>query len=136
MELEKLEALILDYYLKKGYKIGVDGWSFKVNISTYYKRKEIQIMFKKDFCSDYETVFRVYSDTVKEMFGKSFEHFNIKEQEPNKEFKVFQGDRFSPPFVVKTFKTKKEADDFVEATQKESSKYDEYTAFWVEEVNG
>ena len=56
--------------------------------------------------------------------------------EQNKEFKVFQGDSFSPPFVVKTFKTKKEADDFVEATQKESSKYDEYTAFWVEEVNG
>ena len=54
----------------------------------------------------------------------------------NKEFKVFQGDEFFPPFVVKTFKTKKEADDFVEATQKESSKYDEYTAFWVEEVNG
>ena len=54
----------------------------------------------------------------------------------NKEFKVFQGDEFSPPFVVKTFKTKKEADDFVEATQKESSKYDDYTAFWVEEVNG
>ena len=52
----------------------------------------------------------------------------------NKEFKVFQGDRFSPPFVLKTFKTKKEADDFVEATQKESSKYDEYTAFWVEEM--
>ena len=32
----------------------------------------------------------------------------------NKEFKVFQGDEFSPPFVVKTFKTKKEADDFDE----------------------
>ena len=26
--------------------------------------------------------------------------------------------------------------DFVDAIQKESSKYDEYTAFWVEEVNG
>ena len=25
----------------------------------------------------------------------------------NKEFKVFQGDEFSQPFVVKTFKTKK-----------------------------
>ena len=78
MELEKLEALILNYYLKKGYKIGVDGWSFKVNISTCYKRKEIQIMFKKDFRSNYETVFRVYSNTVKEMFDKAFEYFNIK----------------------------------------------------------
>ena len=44
--------------------------------------------------------------TSKEMFDKAFEHFSIKEQEPNKEFKVFQGDRFSPPFVLKTFKTK------------------------------
>lgn len=78
MELEKLEALILDYYLKKGYKIGVDGWSFKVNISTYYKRKEIQIMFRKKQGSNYETVFRVYSNTVKEMFDKAFEYFNIK----------------------------------------------------------
>ena len=25
----------------------------------------------------------------------------------NKEFKVFQGDEFSPSFVIKTFKTKK-----------------------------
>ena len=54
----------------------------------------------------------------------------------NKEFKVFQGDRFSPPFVLKTFKTKDEAEAFVEAIQKESSDHDEYTAFWVEEVNG
>jgi hypothetical protein len=33
-------------------------------------------------------------------------------------------------------KTKKEADDFVDKIQKESSNHDEYTTFWVEEVNG
>lgn len=134
--LAELEKVILDYYLNKGYKINVGGWGVKVNISTYQKQKEIQIMFRKNRKSNYETVFRIWQKTTKEMFDKAFEFFSIKEQELNKEFKVFQGDRFSPPFVVKTFKTKKEADDFVEATQKESSKYDEYTAFWVEEVNG
>ncbi len=52
----------------------------------------------------------------------------------NKEYYVLQGDIFSPPFVVKTFKTKKEADDFTDAAQKESLKHDKYTCFWVEEV--
>ncbi len=54
----------------------------------------------------------------------------------NKEYHVLQGDRFSQSFIVKKFKTKHEADDFAGAAQKESSKYDEYTAFWVEEFNG
>ena len=77
--LVELEKVILDYYLAEGYQVGVDGWSFKVNISTCYKRKEIQIMFKKDFRSNYETVFRVYSYTVKEMFDAAFKYFSIKD---------------------------------------------------------
>lgn len=130
--LAELEKVILDYYLAKGYQIGADGLGFKVRITTLYQWKLMHVILL------YPTklVFQVITETPKEMFDKAFEHFSIKEQELNKEFKVLQGDRFSPPFVIKTFKTKKEADDFVEATQKESSKYDEYTAFWVEEVNG
>lgn len=54
----------------------------------------------------------------------------------NKEYHVLQGDRFSPSFIVKKFKTKDEAEAFADAAQKESSKHDEYTTFWVEEVNG
>ena len=77
--LAELEKMILDYYLAKGYKTGAGGWRFKVNISTYYKRKEIQIMFMKDFHSNYETVFRVSQKTIKEMFDKAFEYFSTKE---------------------------------------------------------
>ena len=76
--LAELEKMILDYYLAKGYKIGVGGWRFKVNISTYHKQKEIQIMFMKDFHSNYETVFRVSQKTTKEIFDKAFEYFSTK----------------------------------------------------------
>ena len=78
MELEKLEYLILNYYLKKGYKIGIGGWHFIVNISTSYKRKEIQIMFRKDEYSNWETVFRVEKQSIKEMFDAAMNHFNIE----------------------------------------------------------
>ena len=44
-KLAELEKVILDYYLAKGYGLGVGGWTFKVNISTLYKTKDIQIMF-------------------------------------------------------------------------------------------
>ncbi len=130
--LAELEKVILDYYLAKGYQIGADGLGFKVRITTLYQWKLMHVILL------YPTklVFQVITETPKEMFDKAFEHFSIKEQELNKEFKVLQGDRFSPPFVIKTFKTKKEADDFVDAIQKESSNHDEYTAFWVEEFNG
>ena len=77
--LVELEKVILDYYLAKGYKVGIGGWGFKVNISTYHKQKEIQIMFKKDFHSNYETVFRVTQKTTKEMFDAAFEYFSAKD---------------------------------------------------------
>ena len=74
MELEKLEALILDYYLKKGYKIGADGLGFKVRITTLYQWKLMHVILL------YPTklVFQVITETPKEMFDKAFEHFNIK----------------------------------------------------------
>ena len=77
--LAELEKAILDYYLAKGYKIGVGGWHFIINISTSYKRKEIQIMFRQDVCSNWETVFRIDKQSTKEMFDAAFEHFSIKE---------------------------------------------------------
>ena len=77
--LAELEKVILDYYLAKGYKAGIGGWGFKVNISTYHKQKEIQIMFIKNRKSNYETVFRVWEKTTKEMFDKAFEYFSIKD---------------------------------------------------------
>lgn len=76
--LAELEKVILDYYLVKGYQVGVGGWGFKVNISTYHKQKEIQIMFRKNRKSNYETVFRIWQKTTKEMFDAAFEYFSIK----------------------------------------------------------
>lgn len=77
--LAELEKVILDYYLEKGYQVGIGGWRFKVNISTYHKQKEIQIMFRKNRKSNYETVFRLWQKSTKEMFDKAFEHFSIKD---------------------------------------------------------
>ena len=43
------------------------------------EQKEIEIMFKGDFNSNYETVFRIIHNTTKEMFDAAFKHFSIKE---------------------------------------------------------
>ena len=77
--LAELEKAILDYYLAKGYQVGIGGWEFKVNISTFHKQKEIQIMFIQDIYSNYETVFRIDKQSTKEIFDAAFEHFYIKD---------------------------------------------------------
>ena len=77
--LAELEKAILDYYLAKGYIFDLFGSRFQINISTFQNQKEIQILIKKDFNSNYETVFRVFHNTTKEMFDAAFEHFSIKE---------------------------------------------------------
>ena len=77
--LEELEKVILDYYIAKGYIFDLFGSRFKINISTFQYQKEIQILIKKDFNSNYETVFRVFHNTTKEMFDAAFEYFSVKE---------------------------------------------------------
>ena len=76
--LAELEKAILDYYLAKGYVFDLFGSRFQINISTFQYQKEIQILIKKDFNSNYETVFRVNHNTTKKMFDAAFEHFSIK----------------------------------------------------------
>lgn len=76
--LAELEKVILDYYLAKGYQIGVGGWHFIINISTSYKRKEIQIMFRQDIYSNWETVFRTEKQSIKEMFNEAMNHFSTE----------------------------------------------------------
>ena len=56
-KLAELEKAILEYYLTKGYQLGIGGWGFKVNISTFYKAKEIQIMFRENVYANYIIVF-------------------------------------------------------------------------------
>ena len=77
--LAELEKAILDYYLAEGYVFDLFGSRFQINISTFQNQKEIQILIKKDFNSNYETVFRIIHNTTKEMFDEAFEHFSIKE---------------------------------------------------------
>ena len=77
--LAELEKVILDYYSVEGYKFDLFGSRFQINISTFQNQKEIQILIKKDFNSNYETVFRVFHNTTKEMFDAAFKHFSIKE---------------------------------------------------------
>ena len=77
--LAELEKAILNYYLAKGYIFDLFGSRFQINISTFQIKKEIQIMIKKDFNSNYETIFRVIHNTTKEMFDAAFEYFSVKE---------------------------------------------------------
>ena len=77
--LAELEKAILNYYLAEGYVFDLFGSRFQINISTFQYQKEIQIMIKKDFNSNYETVFRVIHNKTKEMFDAAFEYFSIKE---------------------------------------------------------
>ena len=77
--LAELEKVIIDYYLAKGYIFDLFGSRFQINISTFQNQKEIQIMIKKDFNSNYETVFRIIHNTTKEMFDAAFENFSTKE---------------------------------------------------------
>ena len=77
--LAELEKVILDYYSAEGYKFDLFGSRFQINISTFQNQKEIQILIKKDFNSNYETVFRIIHNTTKEMFDAAFENFSIKE---------------------------------------------------------
>ena len=77
--LSELEKVILDYYLAEGYIFDLFGSRLQINISTFQIKKEIQIMIKKDFNSNYETIFRVIHNTTKEMFDAAFEYFSVKE---------------------------------------------------------
>ena len=74
--LAELEKAILNYYLAEGYVFDLFGSRFQINISTFQNQKEIQIMIKKDFNSNYETVFRIIHNTTKEMFDAAFEYFS------------------------------------------------------------
>ena len=76
--LAELEKAILNYYLAEGYVFDLFGSRFQINISTFQYQKEIQIMIKKDFNSNYETVFRVIHNKTKEMFDAAFDYFSTK----------------------------------------------------------
>lgn len=79
--LAELEKVILDYYLAKGYEVGVGGWAFNVEIESNYKSKQLLIYFRESMHEHYSQVFIAEVETTKEMFDKAIEHFKIVDKE-------------------------------------------------------
>ena len=79
--LAELEKVILDYYLAKGYKVGIGGWAFNVEIESNYKSKQLLIYFRESMHEHYTQVFIEEVETTKEMFDKAIEHFKIVDKE-------------------------------------------------------
>ncbi len=75
--LAELEKVILDYYLAKGYKVGVGEWGFNINFESIYKFKILRVIFwdkeRKINLTEYEEDFK----TTKEMFDETIEYFSI-----------------------------------------------------------
>ena len=76
--LAELEKVILDYYLAKGYRIGVGGWAFRVEIISFHKYKRIVVYFKEHYLVNSSFAFSTINETTKEMFNKAFEYFSTK----------------------------------------------------------
>ena len=79
--LAELEKVILDYYLAKGYRIGVGGWGFSVQINSDYKDKNIEVFFsdKQNNEKEFDSVVTIMEETTKKMFDKAFEYFSLGE---------------------------------------------------------
>lgn len=68
----------MDYYLAKGYQVGVGGWGFNVEIESDYKSKQLFVYFSKSKDEHYEQALKVETETTKKMFDEAIEHFSIK----------------------------------------------------------
>ena len=77
--LAELEKVILDYYLAKGYQVGVGGWGFSVQINSDYKDKNIEVFFsdKQNNEKEFDSVVTIMEETTKKMFDKAFEYFGV-----------------------------------------------------------
>lgn len=73
--LAELEKVILDYYLAKGYEVGVGYWAFNVKIDSDYKDKNLEVSFYNGDGLPYSIVFTVLETNTKEMFDKAIEFF-------------------------------------------------------------
>ena len=82
--LAELEKVILDYYLVKGYQVGVGGWGFNIEIESNYKSKQLLIYFRESMHEHYSQVFKAEVEVTKEMFDKAIEHFSVRQNEVNK----------------------------------------------------
>lgn len=74
-KLAELEKVILDYYLDKGYKVGVGGWAFNIEIESDYKSKSLLIYFMKNRNEHYSQVLKIEAETTKQMFDEAIYYF-------------------------------------------------------------
>lgn len=84
--LAELEKVILDYYLDKGYQVGVGKWYFNVAISTCFKSKVLKVFFIGELGSN--EVFETIQYTTKEMFDKAIKHFSLKTEPLQEDVKL------------------------------------------------
>ena len=73
--LAELEKVILDYYLSIGYQVGIGGWGFNIELESDYKSKQLIAYFCRAKGEHYEQIFRIETETTKEMFDKAIAHF-------------------------------------------------------------
>ena len=84
-ELEKLEKLVLDYCLDRGYEIGKGEWWFEIDIATLYEWKLLVVKFTDENKHPKpELFYQSMSVTTKEMWDKAIKHFSLK-TEPSME---------------------------------------------------
>lgn len=75
-KLAELEQLLLDFFSKTHdkNKHGLCGWTFEIEIKSYYKIKVLKVYFI-DNHSNIDKFFELKAETTKEMFDKTLEHF-------------------------------------------------------------
>ncbi|MDN5061336.1 hypothetical protein O8C86_05705 [Aliarcobacter butzleri] len=79
--LAELEKVILDYYLAKGYQVGIGGWAFNVLVRSWHKNKSLLVYFREPTWDKGSLKFSTKQETTKEMFDKAFEHFGVDKRE-------------------------------------------------------
>ena len=83
--LAELEKSVLDYYLDKGYRIGVGCWDFKIQIITKYKSKLLIVFFSDYNLRDIDDAVYILNDNnTKDMFDRAIEYFSTRQNEVQK----------------------------------------------------
>lgn len=75
--LAELEKVILDYYLGKGYQIGVGEWCFDIDMTASYKSKLLRVIFWENKMIDKIVYISNKCETTKEMWDKAIKHFSL-----------------------------------------------------------
>jgi hypothetical protein len=90
ISLDILENEIFNYYIRKGYIIGVGCWGFEVVITSKYKNKDLLIKFYEVDCSGQWHMTVPFSietiETLEELFKETFDFFTLDINEAEEVF--------------------------------------------------